>query len=62
MMHLNRPSGREKYEPLEEKIQKKMLENARISVTVTYEDNSTETQVIDLVYIENRFITFDIKN
>ena len=59
---LNRPSGREKYEPLEEKIQKKMLENARISVTVTYEDNSTETQVIDLVYIENRFITFDIKN
>lgn len=52
--------GYEKYAALEEKIQKKMLDNAKISVTVTYADDTTETQVIDLVYKCNRIIKLDI--
>lgn len=49
------------YAELEEKIQQKMLDDAELTVTVTYADNSTETQEIDLVYAGNRSLSFDIK-
>ncbi len=57
----NEESSYERYSKLEEKIQQKMLDDAKLTVTVTYADNSTETQVINLVYTGNRSLTFDIE-
>lgn len=55
---VNTPKGYDRYTQIEEMIQQKMLENAQITITVTYDDNSTASQTIDLVYEGNRFISF----
>lgn len=58
--NLNEKEGYGKYSELERKVQEKMLRNAKITVTVTYEDGKTETQDINLAYKGNRYIAFDI--
>lgn len=55
----NQKEGYERYTLIEEKIQQKMLENAQLTVTVVYDDNSTSSQTINLVYGGNRLITFE---
>ena len=54
----NTKAESDRYTQIEEMIQQKMLENAQITITVTYDDNSTASQTIDLVYEGNRFISF----
>lgn len=51
-----------RYKELEEKIQRKTLDGARITVTVTYTDDSTESKTINLKYNGNGKISFDIEN
>ena len=48
------------YKELEEMIQKKTLDGAKINVTVTYTDDSTETKTINLKYNGNGKIAFEI--
>ena len=38
-----------------------MLENAQIPVTVEYNDGTTETKKIDLIYKGNNILSFDIE-
>lgn len=58
--HSNEKECNSRYTELEQKVQEKMLRDASISVTVTYEDGSTQTQNIDLIYKGNRCLAFDI--
>lgn len=51
----------DRYTELEKKVQEKMLSDAKIIVTVTYEDGNTETQDINLIYKGNRCLGFDVK-
>ncbi|MCH5299552.1 MAG: hypothetical protein J1E96_07310 [Ruminococcus sp.] len=51
-----------RYKELEKKIQKKTLDGAKISVTVTYTDDSTETKTINLKYNGNKKIAFEIES
>lgn len=53
--------GSEKFIELEGKIQKKMLENAEITVTVTYADGETDTKAVSLAYKGYRSLELIIK-
>lgn len=60
-LHPNEKSDYEQYSQLERKIQKKTLENAKITVTVTYTDNTRETKIINLVYKGYKDLEFDVQ-
>ena len=58
--NLNEKEGYDRYSELEKKVQEKMLGNAKITVTVTYEDGKTEAQDIELVYKGNRCLALEV--
>ena len=52
--------GSEKYSELEDKIQKKMLEDAEINITITFKDGKTESKMVSLDYRGYRCLGLEV--